>query len=76
MLLRLAGPRSPLTCPCKYLAQATFNDHEAYAMVEEVENLLVDCVEADGNWREQWVVCDSLPYFLQTDLAEGLMQQV
>lgn len=45
-------------------------------MVGVVENLLVDCVEADGNWREQWVVCDSLPYFLQTDLAEGLMQQV
>ncbi|KAK4153779.1 hypothetical protein C8A00DRAFT_33465 [Chaetomidium leptoderma] len=51
----------------------TFTDHEAYGMVEVVENLLLDFVEADSNWREQWVVCETLSFFLQTDLAEALM---
>ncbi|KAK3290822.1 uncharacterized protein B0H64DRAFT_420639 [Chaetomium fimeti] len=36
----------------------TFSDHAAYGVVEVIENLLLDFVEANGNWREQWVVID------------------
>jgi hypothetical protein len=50
----------------------TFTDHEAYGLIKVVENLLLDFVEADGNWREQWVVCETLAFFLQTDLVENL----
>ncbi|KAK4233088.1 hypothetical protein C8A03DRAFT_39227 [Achaetomium macrosporum] len=51
----------------------TFTDHEAYGVMEVIENLLLDFVEADSNWREQWAVCETLAFFLQTDLVEGLL---
>lgn len=31
----------------------TYKYHEGYGMLELVENLLLDFVEADSNWREQ-----------------------
>lgn len=31
----------------------TFNDHAALGVAEVIENLLLDFVEANGNWREQ-----------------------
>lgn len=54
----------------------TYNDHAGYGVVQVVENLLLDFVEADGNWREQWVVCETLAMFLQTDLVEPMMMYV
>ena len=54
----------------------TFNDHAALGVAEVIENLLLDFVEANGNWREQWVVCEALSFFLQTDLAADLLEWV
>jgi hypothetical protein len=51
----------------------TFSDHEGLGVLELIENLLLDFVESDSNWREQWVVCEALSFFLQTDLAEALV---
>ncbi|KAK4235821.1 hypothetical protein C8A03DRAFT_46089 [Achaetomium macrosporum] len=51
----------------------TFTDHEAYGAIEVFENLLLDFVESEGNWREQWVLCETLAFFLRTDLAEAVM---
>jgi hypothetical protein len=45
-------------------------------VAEVIENLLLDFVEANGNWREQWVVCEALSFFLQTDLAADLLEWV
>jgi hypothetical protein len=78
---------STFACRSKFLAQVamarlrdpenfdmhTFSDHEGQGMVELVENLLLDFVETDGNWREQWVVCEAMALFLRTDLADALL---
>ncbi|KAL2267981.1 hypothetical protein VTJ83DRAFT_2827 [Remersonia thermophila] len=46
-----------------------YNDTPLYGIMEVVENLLLDFVEADKNWREQWVVCETMAFFLHTELA-------
>ncbi|GAB1316843.1 hypothetical protein MFIFM68171_07053 [Madurella fahalii] len=61
-----------LRCPDNFRMH-TYQDHEGYGVVEMIENLLLDFVEVDGNWREQWVVCETLAFFLQTDMIEPMM---
>lgn len=41
----------------------TFNDHEAYGILEVCQNLLLDWVEAK-TWQEQWAVCEGLVLFV------------
>jgi hypothetical protein len=55
---------------------STYNDHAGYGVLQVVENLLLDFVEADSNWREQWVVCETLAMFLQTDMIEPMLMFV
>jgi hypothetical protein len=47
-----------------------FSGDDACGVMEVIENLLLDFAEADGNWREQWVVCEALSFFLQTDWVD------
>ncbi|KAL1838829.1 hypothetical protein VTJ49DRAFT_2186 [Mycothermus thermophilus] len=49
-----------------------YQDTPLYGIMEVVENLLLDFVEADRNWREQWVVCETMAFFMHTDLAADM----
>ncbi|KAM7216755.1 hypothetical protein V8F06_007865 [Rhypophila decipiens] len=51
----------------------TFNDHMGLGAKELLENLVLDFIEAEGNWREQWVVCETLAFVIDNDLLEALM---
>ncbi|KAK6525366.1 hypothetical protein TWF694_005505 [Orbilia ellipsospora] len=42
----------------------TFNDHAGYGVIEVIENLLLDYEAAKEDWQEQWVICETLAYFL------------
>lgn len=50
----------------------TYNDHEAYGMLEVCQNLMLDWVEAK-TWQEQWAVCEAFVFFL---LGDGSMFQM
>ncbi|KAJ5107688.1 hypothetical protein N7456_004363 [Penicillium angulare] len=39
-------------------------EHESFALLELLQNTLLDFHEAKGNWKEQWVICQS--FFLWT----------
>ena len=41
-----------------------FNDYSGYGAIELAQNLLLDFQEASGNWKEQWVVCETLVLLL------------
>ncbi|OIW26346.1 hypothetical protein CONLIGDRAFT_469830 [Coniochaeta ligniaria NRRL 30616] len=45
-------------------AMYIYNDFHAYGVLEVFENLLLDWLEAEGNWKEQWVVCQTIVWFL------------
>jgi len=49
------------------------NDYAGYGFAEVLENLLLDFVEEDNNWREQWVVCEVIALLLFTDLSSDLI---
>lgn len=53
-------------CP-DFFDMYTFNDHEAYGLLEVNENLMLEWEEAK-TWPEQWTVCEGLALFL---LGEG-----
>ncbi|KGO70923.1 hypothetical protein PITC_066040 [Penicillium italicum] len=44
-----------------------YNDFFGYAIMELVENLLVDFDEAAGDWKMQWAICEATGLFFQTD---------
>jgi hypothetical protein len=52
----------------------TFNDHEGYGCLEMLQNLILDFEEAAGNYKEQWVVCEALAFFLKTDIGLSVTQ--
>ncbi|KAE8364716.1 hypothetical protein BDV27DRAFT_111365 [Aspergillus caelatus] len=37
-----------------------FNDFTGYGLVEVAQNLVLDFVEAEGDWKEQWAVCEAV----------------
>lgn len=41
----------------------TYNDHEAYGILEVMQNLMLDWDEAT-TWQEQWFVCEGLALFV------------
>ncbi|KAH8703881.1 hypothetical protein BGW36DRAFT_414257 [Talaromyces proteolyticus] len=51
----------------------TFNDHSGYGVIEAIENYILDFIEAEGNWKEQWVVCEALALILS---GNGMMPMV
>ncbi|KAL2847322.1 hypothetical protein BJX68DRAFT_268189 [Aspergillus pseudodeflectus] len=40
-----------------------FNDFERYGVLEVLQNLVLDFIEAKDNWKEQWAVCESIPVY-------------
>ncbi|KAJ5815648.1 hypothetical protein N7474_007425 [Penicillium riverlandense] len=40
-----------------------YNDSYGWGIMEVVENLLVDFEEAEGNWKEQWAMCEAIALF-------------
>lgn len=44
-----------LRCPDMF-NMYIYNDFHGYGVLEVFENLLLDYAEADGDWKEQWVV--------------------
>jgi hypothetical protein len=37
-----------------------YNDSYGWGTMEVVENILVDFQEAEGNWKEQWAMCEAI----------------
>ena len=37
-----------------------FNDFTGYGLVEVAQNLILDFVEAEGDWKEQWAICEAV----------------
>ncbi|CDM26750.1 hypothetical protein DTO013E5_7047 [Penicillium roqueforti] len=44
-----------------------YNDFLGYAVMELVENLLLDFDEAAGDWKMQWAICEATGLYFQTD---------
>ncbi|CAI7658626.1 unnamed protein product [Penicillium glandicola] len=44
-----------------------YNDFFGYAIMELVENLLLDFDEAAGDWKMQWAICEAAGLYFQTD---------
>ncbi|KAL4778436.1 hypothetical protein BJX76DRAFT_352627 [Aspergillus varians] len=40
-----------------------FNDFSGYGVMEILQNLILDFVEAKDNWKEQWAVCEAIPFY-------------
>lgn len=62
---------SGLRCPDNF-DMYTFNDHHGYGTLEVVQNLFLDFVEAENNWKEQWAACEGTAMFLL--LGDGYAQ--
>lgn len=41
-----------------------YNDFAGYGLVEVMQNIVLDFVEAEGNWKEQWAICEGTAHFL------------
>jgi hypothetical protein len=44
-----------------------YNDFFGYAVMELVENLLMDFDEAAGDWKMQWAICEATGLYFQMD---------
>ncbi|KAJ5170605.1 uncharacterized protein N7500_003388 [Penicillium coprophilum] len=44
-----------------------YNDFCGYAIMELVENLLLDFEEAAGDWKMQWAICEATALYFQMD---------
>lgn len=53
-----------------------YNDFYSYGILEVLENLLLDYVEAEGNWKEQWDVCQTIAWFLLDHSSEPMQMYV
>lgn len=45
-------------------------------MMEVLQNLILDFVEAKDNWKEQWVVCEAMAFWLSDHSSDPLYQYV
>ncbi|KAK6516497.1 hypothetical protein TWF506_006404 [Arthrobotrys conoides] len=50
----------------------THNNHAGFGVVETLENLILDFVEAKDSLDEKWVICEILGYFFRTNHASLL----
>lgn len=62
-----------LRCPYMFNMDI-YNDFHGYGVLEVFENLLLDYAEADGDWKEQWVVCETIVWFLLDPCSEEMMR--
>lgn len=44
-----------------------FNDFAGYGVLEILQNLVLDFVEAKDNWKEQWAVCEAIPFYWMSE---------
>ncbi|KAK1759092.1 hypothetical protein QBC47DRAFT_436617 [Echria macrotheca] len=51
----------------------TYKDYYSYAVLEVLENLVLDFVEADGDWKGQWAVVEGMVWFLADEISEPLL---
>lgn len=55
----------------------TKNDHAGYGVMQVMENLIIDFATAsriEGNWQEQWALCEAMAIFYMGGSAEPLNQ--
>lgn len=66
-----------LRCPDMF-DMYVYNDFEAYGVMEVVENLVTDWIEAgrEKNWKEQWVVVEAIAMMLAGDSLDPLQMYV
>ncbi|KAK0639944.1 hypothetical protein B0T16DRAFT_463567 [Cercophora newfieldiana] len=64
-----------LRCPDMFSVE-THEDFYAYGVVQVVENLLLDFVEADGDWRAQWAVVEGMAWFLLDGIINWEMEVI
>ncbi|KAF3030905.1 hypothetical protein E8E15_011326 [Penicillium rubens] len=50
-----------------------YNDFFGYAVMELVENILLDFDEADGDWKMQWGICEATGLYFQVDALGPLL---
>ncbi len=56
----------------------TWNDHAGQGVMEVAQNLVLDFQDAAGSadWREQWMVCEAMVYFLLSPNADPMVMYV
>lgn len=64
-----------LRCPDNF-DMHIYNDFEGMGVMEVLENLVIDFMESEDNWREQWVVCEALAFVMHSDMVDSLMGYV
>ncbi|KAJ6004937.1 hypothetical protein N7540_012736 [Penicillium herquei] len=50
----------------------TFNGHESYGVLELLENLVLDFDEEEGNWKNQWAICETIAYLFMRGALEPM----
>ncbi|KAL4960727.1 uncharacterized protein BDV14DRAFT_138685 [Aspergillus stella-maris] len=58
-------------CP-DFFSMYVFNDFQGYGILEVLENLVLDFIEAKDNWKEQWAVCEAIPLYCLTGATTPL----
>jgi hypothetical protein len=64
-----------LRCPDMF-DMYIYNDFYPYGILEVLENLLLDYLEAKDDWKEQWVVCETIVWFLLDHCSEPMQMCV
>jgi hypothetical protein len=57
----------------------TKEDHAGYGVMQVVQNLIIDFERAgrmEGNWKDQWALCEAMAMFHLSGSAEPLNQYV
>lgn len=54
----------------------TFNDHYGYGQLEMMQNLLLDFVEAEPLWREQWNIVEGTVLWLLDEESTPMLEYV
>ncbi|RAQ66975.1 hypothetical protein COH20_003493 [Aspergillus flavus] len=56
-----------IRCPDVFNMEV-FNDFTGYALIEVAQNLVLGFVEAEGDWKEQWAVCEAVGISIMGDM--------
>lgn len=66
-----------LRCPDMF-DMYVYNDFESYGVMEVVENLVTDWIEAGRgkNWKEQWVIVEAIAMLLTGDSIDPMQMYV
>ncbi|OGM43431.1 hypothetical protein ABOM_007634 [Aspergillus bombycis] len=56
-----------IRCPDAF-SMYVYNDFAGYGLVEVAQNLVLDFVDAEGDWKEQWAVCEAVGLSIMGDM--------